>query len=62
MGMIDLGFTSQTYTWTNKHKNDKTFIMERLDRFLSNDYWLSLHSDSNVHHMPRLTQTTAQYY
>ncbi|KAG5594328.1 hypothetical protein H5410_035560 [Solanum commersonii] len=53
MGMIDLGFTSQKYTWTNKHKNNKTIIMERLDRFLSNQDWLSLYPNSNVLHLPR---------
>ncbi|KAK4708585.1 hypothetical protein R3W88_029510 [Solanum pinnatisectum] len=37
MGMMDLGFTGQKYTWTIKHKNNKTLIMERLDRFLSNN-------------------------
>lgn len=51
--MIDLGFTHQKYTWTNKHKNNKTLIMERLDRFLRNQEWINLYPDSNVHHLPR---------
>ncbi|KAH0698593.1 hypothetical protein KY284_012808 [Solanum tuberosum] len=53
MDMIDLGFTGQKYTWSNKHKNNNTLIMERIDRFLSNHSWLNLFPDSHVHHLPR---------
>ncbi|KAK4716482.1 hypothetical protein R3W88_014820 [Solanum pinnatisectum] len=52
MDMIDLGFTGQKYTWTNKHKNNQTPIMECLDRFLSNHSWLTLFPDTKVYSSP----------
>lgn len=54
MGMMDLGLVGQKFTLTNKHKNKKTLIMERLDRFFSNHEWLSLYPDSMVQHLPRI--------
>lgn len=57
--MIDLGFTSPRFTWTNKsnfkHKKNhpNSIIMERLDKFYGNNKWLELFQDSTVKHLPR---------
>ncbi|KAK6786509.1 hypothetical protein RDI58_015034 [Solanum bulbocastanum] len=61
MNMIDLGFTGQKYTRTNKHKNNKTLIMERLDHFLSNHDCLSLFPESNVRSSRAHTLITALF-
>lgn len=51
-GLLDLGFTGPTFTWTNKqslHMN----IAERLDRVLGNEDWNMLFPQAKVSHLPR---------
>lgn len=48
MDMLNLGFTGQTYTWKNKHKSNKTLIMEHLDHFLNNYSWLILFPNTSL--------------
>ena len=40
IGLVDLRFSGELFTWTNKHINT-VFIQERLDRFFSNALWNS---------------------
>lgn len=36
--MVDMGFSSPRYTWTNK-RDLKNLILERVDRFFMNSDW-----------------------
>ena len=49
--LIDMGFNSPRFTWTNKRDND--LVMERLDRFLCNPEWQQMFEEANVLHLPR---------
>ncbi|OIS97442.1 hypothetical protein A4A49_62516, partial [Nicotiana attenuata] len=52
-GLVDLGFKGPRFTWTNKSKNCKNIIMERLDRCIANTEWLELFQEANVKHLTR---------
>lgn len=59
----DLGFHGPRYTWSNKRINNyhtllfflvinyHTLIKERLDRFLGNDLWLKLYTETKIYHL-----------
>ncbi|XP_030941902.1 uncharacterized protein LOC115966912 [Quercus lobata] len=50
--MIDIGFASLHYTWTNR-REIQALIQERIDRFFMNPQWCLLYSDAKVTHLPR---------
>lgn len=53
-GLIDLGFRERKYTLTNKrYRNRSSFILERLDRCLSNEAWLNFFPEASVTHLPK---------
>ena len=51
--MMDLGFTSPIYTWTNKRELDN-LIQCRLDRCWVNSGWKNFYSEANVTHLARI--------
>jgi hypothetical protein len=53
-GLIDLGFSGNPYTWTNKRQNFAN-IKERLDRAFSNSEWRSTFPKASVYHFPATT-------
>ena len=53
-GLIDLGFSGNPYTWTNKCLNFAN-IKERLDRAFSNTEWRSTFPKASVYHFPTTT-------
>ena len=51
--MLDLGFASSKYTWTNsRHSTD--LILKMIDRCFANLSWRTLYSDATVTHLPRI--------
>uniref|UniRef100_A0A2N9IIB3 Reverse transcriptase domain-containing protein n=1 Tax=Fagus sylvatica TaxID=28930 RepID=A0A2N9IIB3_FAGSY len=50
-GLVDLGFSGNPYTWTNKRHNFAN-IKERLDRAFSNTEWRTTFPRASVHHFP----------
>jgi hypothetical protein len=50
-GMIDLGFSGNPYTWTNKRR-DHHLIKEHLDRGIANSLWVHLFPHYSVQHLP----------
>ena len=51
--MLDLGFASSKYTWTNsRHSTD--LILKRIDRCFANLSWRTLYSDATVTHLPKI--------
>ncbi|XP_056697347.1 uncharacterized protein [Spinacia oleracea] len=52
-GMLDLGFTGQKFTWTNKIRTGP--IMERLDRAWTTVDWLNMFPSAFLKVLPRLT-------
>jgi hypothetical protein len=50
-GMIDLGFSSNPFTWSNKRQNHH-LIKERLDRGIANPQWVHLFPHYTVQHLP----------
>ena len=50
--MLDMGFSSPKYTWSNCHYFS-SLIMERLDRVVANFDWRLLFPDASVTHLPR---------
>jgi ribonuclease HI len=50
-GMIDLGFSGNPYTWSNKRR-DHHLIKERLDRGVANSLWVHLFPHFSVQHLP----------
>uniref|UniRef100_A0A2N9GC57 CCHC-type domain-containing protein n=1 Tax=Fagus sylvatica TaxID=28930 RepID=A0A2N9GC57_FAGSY len=50
--MIDLGFSSPKYTWSNCHDMNY-LIMERLDKVLANPDWRILFPEASVTHLTR---------
>jgi hypothetical protein len=50
-GMIDLGFTGNPFTWSNKRRGDQ-LIKERLDRGVANPQWIHLFPHFSVRHLP----------
>jgi hypothetical protein len=49
-GMIDLGFSGNPFTWTNKRQNHH-LIKERLDRGIANSQWVHLFPHYAVLHL-----------
>jgi hypothetical protein len=49
--MIDLGFSGNPYTWSNKRR-DHHLIKERLDRGIANSHWVHLFPHFSVQHLP----------
>jgi hypothetical protein len=50
-GMIDLGFSGNPYTWSNKRQG-QYLIKERLDRGIANSHWVHLFPHYSVQHLP----------
>lgn len=50
--LIDLGFSGQKYTWSNKRQG-LGLIQERLDRVFANPNWRSIFPNANVRHLSR---------
>lgn len=53
MGLIDLGFVENKYTWCNGRQG-RGFIQERLDHGLANREWRCLFPNATVKHLPRI--------
>lgn len=51
LGLIDMGFIGNPYTWTNK-RPAKANVKERLDRALANTNWRILFPNAKVKHFP----------
>ena len=52
--MVDLGFSRNPFTWSNK-RQDHHLIKERLDRGIANSQWVHLFPHFAVHHHPAQT-------
>jgi hypothetical protein len=50
-GMVDLGFSGNPFTWSNKRQNHH-LIKERLDRGIANSQWVHLFPHFAVKHLP----------
>ena len=50
--MVDMGFSSPRYTWTNK-RDISNLIIERIDRFFMNPDWCVMYPNARVTHLPR---------
>jgi hypothetical protein len=50
-GMIDLGFSGNPFTWSNK-RQDHHLIKECLDRGIANPNWVHLFTHYAVQHLP----------
>ncbi|KAK4733752.1 hypothetical protein R3W88_008013 [Solanum pinnatisectum] len=50
-GLMDLGFSGQKFTWSNK-RGIHHRIWKRLDRALVNDNWLGKMPQTNIIHLP----------
>jgi hypothetical protein len=50
-GMIDLGFSGNPFTWTNR-RQDHHLIKERLDRGIAKLLWVQLFLHYSVQHLP----------
>ena len=51
IGLVDLGFVSNPYTWCNNRKGPTT-IKERLDKGLASLSWVNLHPKFSILHLP----------
>ena len=51
IGLINLGFVGNPYTWCNNRKGFTT-IKERLDRSLASPSWINLHPEFSILHLP----------
>jgi hypothetical protein len=51
LGMIDLDFSGNPFTWSNKRRGDQ-LIKERLDRGIANPKWVHLFPHFSVRHLP----------
>jgi hypothetical protein len=49
--MIDLGFSSNPYTWSN-HRQCLGLIKERLDRGVASSQWIQYFPSFSVTHLP----------
>ncbi|KAG6627511.1 hypothetical protein CIPAW_15G134000 [Carya illinoinensis] len=49
-GLIDIGFSGPTFTWTN-NRQGKAMIRERLDWRIANALWRMLFSDATIQHL-----------
>lgn len=52
--MIDLGFTGNHFTWTNKCKHKFTLVVQILDKFYATPSWIHISKDATVHHLPHI--------
>lgn len=52
-GLLDLGYSEPTYTWTNKWFSS-TPIYERLDRCLGNTGWCLAYPNTTIYHLPMM--------
>lgn len=52
--LIDLGFSGQRFTWSNKRTTHNKLILECLNKFYANENWLHLFPDSNVLRLPHI--------
>ena len=50
--MVDMGFSSPRYTWTNK-RYFSNLILEMIDKFFMNLDWCVIYPNSRVTHLPR---------
>lgn len=50
--MVDLGFSSSRFTWTN-WRDAQVLIQERIDRFFVNIDWCTLYPEARVTHLTR---------
>jgi hypothetical protein len=50
-GMIDLGFSGNPFTWTNRRR-DHNLIKEHLDRGIADPFWIHLFPHYSVQHLP----------
>ena len=50
--MVDMGFSSPRYTWTNK-RDISNLILEKIDRFFMNPDWCIIYPNARVTHLPR---------
>lgn len=50
-GLLDLGFSGPTYTWSNKRRF-QFHIRKRLDRVLSDSQWQLWFPNASIMHMP----------
>ena len=53
-GLMDLGFHSPRFMWTNRSPVWQSTIKERLDRGLGNADWTLLFPATKVHHLSRV--------
>ncbi|KAK4707426.1 hypothetical protein R3W88_033027 [Solanum pinnatisectum] len=52
--LVDLGFKSCKYTWTNeRYRKRQSLILERLDRSAANNPWILRFPQTTVTHLPR---------
>ena len=50
--MVDMGFSSPRYTWTNK-RDFNNLILEKIDRFFMNPDWCVIYLNARVTHLFR---------
>ena len=53
-GLMDLGFHSPCFTWTNKSLCWQTTIKEHLDSGLGNSEWATIFPSAELYHLPRV--------
>lgn len=51
--LVDLGFKGSKYTWTNNRHNNKSLILERLDKVFGNEEWIELFPKRFIIHLQR---------
>lgn len=53
--LVDLGYKDSKYTWINKRYNNKSsLILEIIDRYFFNDFWISEYPEACVSHFPMI--------
>lgn len=52
-GLVDMGFTSQKFSWFNKRANGQA-VFQRIDRFVGNVKFMDLFPDAVISHLPRI--------
>lgn len=53
-GLQDMGYTGNNFTWSNNRRGS-SYVAARLDRALCNHQWLSLSSDPQLTHLPKIS-------
>ncbi|CAN0917273.1 hypothetical protein LINGRAHAP2_LOCUS30190 [Linum grandiflorum] len=59
LGLHDVGFCGDPFTWSNRHVDPATLVDERLDRYLLNQSWLLQWLESAVSHLLPLSSDHA---